>query len=82
MVCTTAGLLALRPASMVIFPVTPAKSFVAATASRMALESVEPARWIACARIRTVSYPSAAWQSGTKPYFALYFWINPWITGS
>ena len=47
----TAGFEALRLGSMVILPVTPAKSFVAASASRTLAPSVEPARFIASARI-------------------------------
>ena len=52
---TTAGLIGLRSASIEIVPVTPAKSFVAASASRMRLPSVDPARAIASAISRIAS---------------------------
>src|SRR6266536_3579018 len=48
-VMTTAGLVALRCSSRVVFPVTPSKSLVAAMASRSFGSSVVPARFMASA---------------------------------
>src|SRR5687767_12031936 len=71
----TIGLSALRLASIVILPLAPGKSFVAASASRMALGSVELARLMASASTRAASYPQMPMASGTlgEPSGFLYF---------
>ena len=56
---TTAGFTALRSASMLITPVTPAKFLVCARASRSLSPSVEPVRAIASNSSRAPSYASA-----------------------
>src|SRR5436305_122643 len=55
----TADFVASRFSLIVVLPVTPSKSRVAASASRTFGPSVVPARFIASARIIAESYPTA-----------------------
>ena len=79
---TTAGFTALRLESMVILPVTPAKSFVELIASLSFAGSVLPARLIASARTFAASYARAASESGSTPNFALKALTKFWISGA
>jgi len=72
-----ASLSASRCALIVVSPVTPAKSRVAASARRTEACSVVPARPIASATSLTASYVSAARPFGTVPYLPRKAYTKP-----